>query len=126
MVVHLLTDTGDGEVDAPQVGLVVSKAVGNAVRRNTVKRRMRAAVAGMLTELPAGTRLVLRALPPAASASYQEIDADLGSCVHRALRRSTRGTTAGERPLSGAGSPARKPRRTTTPPGSPTNGGTAA
>src|SRR3954447_24633736 len=43
VVLHLLTDTADlgrpvGQC-GPQAGFVVSKAVGNAVTRNTVKRR---------------------------------------------------------------------------------------
>lgn len=49
------------------VGLVVSKAVGNAVVRNSVKRRLRHIAADCLTGTPAGSRIVLRALPAAAT-----------------------------------------------------------
>lgn len=53
-----------------QVGFVVSKAVGNAVVRNRVKRRLRHLVAAALTsapDVPAGTAIVIRALPGAVS-----------------------------------------------------------
>lgn len=71
--------------DSPpaQVGFVVSRAVGNAVRRNRTKRRLRALMASSLDSLPAGARLVVRALPPAAEASGDALAQDLD----RALRR---------------------------------------
>lgn len=53
-----------------RVGFVVSKTVGNAVVRNRVKRRLRHLVAAALTsapDVPAGTAIVIRALPGAAS-----------------------------------------------------------
>ena len=53
------------ESHAPRVGFVVSKAVGNAVVRNRVKRRARAWAAGQLKDLRTGDLLVIRALPAA-------------------------------------------------------------
>jgi ribonuclease P protein component len=47
-------------------GFVVSKAVGNAVTRNRVKRQLRHLVAGELAHTPIGVAVVVRALPPAA------------------------------------------------------------
>ena len=41
LVVHLLDDVRDAGDAGPQVGLVVGKAVGNAVVRNRVKRQLR-------------------------------------------------------------------------------------
>lgn len=85
MVVHLSEDLGG---DArPQVGFVVSKAVGNAVHRNLVKRRLRAATAARLDVLPAHGRAVVRALPGAASASYDSLSTDLDGGLERAVRR---------------------------------------
>jgi ribonuclease P protein component len=72
------------------VGLVVSKAVGNAVVRNRVKRRLRHLTRSRLASLGAGALLVVRALPPASSASSEELGSDLDRCLERSL-----GTMAG-------------------------------
>jgi ribonuclease P protein component len=64
-----------------RVGLVVSKAVGNAVIRNRVKRRLRHLLREQLGQLPAGAVLVIRALPRAGSASSAELRADLERCL---------------------------------------------
>lgn len=87
VVVHLSEDVGGEE--PPQVGFVVSKAVGNAVHRNRVKRRLRAAMAQHLDMLPERSRTVVRALPPAADADYARLDADVRSGVARAALRWT-------------------------------------
>jgi ribonuclease P protein component len=92
VVVHLLvpdenvSDPGSG---TPQVGFVVSKAVGNSVQRNLVKRRLRAAAATHVSELPAAARAVVRALPPSAAATYADLDRDLDASLRRALARAT-------------------------------------
>jgi ribonuclease P protein component len=76
----------------PQVGFVVSKAVGNAVTRNQVKRRLRHLARERLTSLPGFAVLVVRALPAAAEASSMELGADLDSALDRVLgRRDARG-----------------------------------
>lgn len=67
----------------PRVGFVVSKAVGNAVTRNRVKRRLRHAVRERLAVLPSGSVLVVRALPAAGPASYLELAGDLERCLER-------------------------------------------
>ena len=61
----------------------MNKAVGNAVLRNRVHRRLRALMAAQLPGLPAGSLTVVRALPPSASSSFAELEAD----VHGALQR---------------------------------------
>jgi ribonuclease P protein component len=84
LVLHLLTDREPhGE---PRVGLVVSKAVGNAVVRNRVKRRLRHVVRDLLADLPRSSSLVVRALPPAATLSSAELRVELGRCLQRAGR----------------------------------------
>lgn len=85
LVVHLVTRTDPGP--GPAVGFVVSKAVGNAVTRNRVKRRLRALVAGRLAALPSGTDLVVRALPPAAGADSARLSDDLDGALRTARRR---------------------------------------
>jgi ribonuclease P protein component len=126
LVVHLLTRTGDGSENPPQVGLVVSKAVGNAVRRNLVKRRIRASAAGHVAALPGGACVVVRALPPSADASYGELDEDLGTCLDRAVRKALRGTRVAGRALPEAGAGIAAPSAGTTEPAHPTNDGSAA
>ncbi len=77
LVVHLVAPADGGP--SPRAGLVVSKAVGGAVERNRVKRRLRHLCRDELEALPAGSMLVVRALPPAAEASYDDLRADLRS-----------------------------------------------
>jgi ribonuclease P protein component len=62
---------------------VVSKAVGNAVARNRVKRRLRHLVRARLAALPRGSVLVVRALPPAAESSSARLAIDLETALHR-------------------------------------------
>lgn len=64
----------------------MSKAVGNAVVRHRVTRRLRHLVADRLALLPAGALLVVRALPPAATATSTELAADLDSGLRKAVR----------------------------------------
>ena len=66
---------------------MVSKAVGGAVIRHRVTRRLRHLVAPRLTELPAGALLVVRALPQAAQASSAELAEDLDAGLRGALRK---------------------------------------
>ena len=80
----------------PRVGFVVSRAVGNAVTRNRVQRRLRHLVRPHLATLPAGSVLVVRALPAAATASGAELSADFERCLARAATR-------GKAPIAGHG-----------------------
>ncbi|MDP9398045.1 MAG: ribonuclease P protein component [Actinomycetota bacterium] len=71
----------------PVVGFVVARSVGNAVRRNAVKRRLRALVAARLHLLPPGSGLVVRAAPAAAESSSAELGEQLDALLHRLLER---------------------------------------
>jgi ribonuclease P protein component len=103
LVVHLAppragTDDG-GPTTTPSprpaaAGFVVSRAVGGAVVRNRVRRRLRHLVAARLDALPAGTELVVRALPPAADADGARLAADLDGALRSASRRRGRRTAA--------------------------------
>ena len=94
---HLLLPPGPdgaagtpGEVlsgDPAKVGFIVSRAVGSAVVRNRVKRRLRELMRGRLASLPRGGLLVLRAPPAAASARQADLAADLDLVIGRLLRR---------------------------------------
>lgn len=84
LVVHLdPAPVARSGATTPLVGFVVSKAVGPAVVRNRVRRRLRHLARERLVSLPGPAVLVVRALPPAADAS----SADLGRDLDRALER---------------------------------------
>jgi len=107
LVVHLsrdgdLTGRADRDSDSSphaaeglpsaRAGFVVSKAVGPAVVRNLVKRRLRHLVGDRLSRLPAGSLIVVRALPPAAAASYLDLEHDLDAALRRLLRSEPTGS----------------------------------
>lgn len=87
LVAHLLLSP---QATPPRVGLLVSRAVGDAVTRNRVKRRLRHAAAAHLAQLPPGSMLVLRALPPAGRAGYADLANDLDHALGRLLERQQR------------------------------------
>jgi ribonuclease P protein component len=64
-----------------RAGFVVGKAVGPAVVRNKVRRRLRHLVRARLAQLPSGTDMVVRALPEARRRSYAELGADLDAAI---------------------------------------------
>lgn len=64
---------------------MVSRAVGGAVVRNQVTRQLRALSRARLERLPEGSMLVVRALPPAASASFAALETDLDAALERLL-----------------------------------------
>ena len=82
LVVHLLPDAT--RADEPEVGFVVSRGVGSAVVRNRVKRRLRHLMRSRMERLPAGCRVVVRALPPAGDAPAMALEADLEAALRRA------------------------------------------
>lgn len=86
VVTHLLLPEEQQVAGMPgpaQVGFVVSKAVGSAVVRNRVKRRLRHAVRQRIEDVPPGSLLVVRAQAAAAGSSYPELVADLDRCLKR-------------------------------------------
>jgi ribonuclease P protein component len=82
LVVHLRLNQSE---EAARAGFVVSKAVGNAVVRNRVKRRLRHLAREHVSSLPGSAVLVVRALPAAARASYEELGTDLARCLQRVM-----------------------------------------
>ncbi|EMF01771.1 ribonuclease P protein component [Streptomyces mobaraensis NBRC 13819 = DSM 40847] len=89
LVVHLRTETDPhgpgGTVPPARAGFVVSKAVGGAVVRNRVKRRLRHLVRDRLDTLPAGSLVVVRALPGAGEADHGQLARDLDTALQRLL-----------------------------------------
>jgi ribonuclease P protein component len=98
LVVHLLVKGPDRVRPGPRAGFVVSKAVGNAVTRNHVQRRLRHLVREQLDSLPRSGMLVVRALPASATASAAELRTDLTRCLQETtaqeVDQGTRGVPA--------------------------------
>ena len=67
----------------PRLGLSVSRRVGNAVTRNTVRRRLREVFYSTLPEIPGDLDLVVSARPAAAEATSRELSEEFV----RALRK---------------------------------------
>jgi ribonuclease P protein component len=85
LVVHLRPPSTDGASPdaAPIVGLVVGRSVGGSVVRHRVSRRLRAQLLPRLHRLPTGSAAVVRALPPAATATSAQFGADLDAALDR-------------------------------------------
>ncbi|WP_079039522.1 MULTISPECIES: ribonuclease P protein component [Streptomyces] len=95
LVVHLRSGATDphapGESAPPtRAGFVVSKAVGGAVVRTQVKRRLRHLLRDRLSELPPGSLVVVRALPGAGDADHAQLARDLDAAFQRLLGGGTR------------------------------------
>lgn len=90
LVVHLAVRDDRHADQVPLVGFVVSKAVGGSVVRNRVQRRLRHLMRPLLPQLPPGALVVVRALPPAATSTSAELDADLRPALERCLRQTER------------------------------------
>ncbi|WP_327148978.1 ribonuclease P protein component [Nocardia sp. NBC_01329] len=90
LVVHALADQVEPAVPdvpvrfgGPRFGLIVSKAVGNAVVRHRVARRLRHICAELTAEIPAEVDIVIRALPGAATADSDELRRQLVSGLRK-------------------------------------------
>ena len=84
------------DAEPVRVGFVVGKTVGNAVTRNRVRRRLRHLAAAQLASTPPAVRVVVRALPRAATAP-DEVPSDLASAWPEALDRLARRPAAAGR-----------------------------
>ncbi|GAA1921598.1 ribonuclease P protein component [Microbacterium aoyamense] len=82
--VHTVTYVTTTDDQRPtRFGFIVSRQVGSAVVRNTVRRRLKSVC---LTALPAvrpGSDIVIRALPSAASAPYADLRDEVVRCLER-------------------------------------------
>ncbi|WP_420391294.1 ribonuclease P protein component [Acuticoccus sp.] len=68
----------------PRVGFTVTKKVGNAVVRNRIKRRLRAASAIVRDDFAAGTDYVILARPAALTAPFVELTDQLAAALRAA------------------------------------------
>ena len=63
----------------------MSKAVGGAVVRNKVKRRLRHLMRDRVALFPPGSLVVVRALPGAGDADHEQLARDLDAALQRLL-----------------------------------------
>ena len=100
LVVHAVPAEVGGQLPAAtEVGFVVSKAVGNAVVRNRVRRRLRHLARQRVTAWQGAPVVVVRALAPAADASYGSLARDLDNAARRVGLDVPTGTNAERRSL---------------------------
>lgn len=84
LVVHLGCS---GESTGPRVGFVVSRAVGGAVVRHRVQRKLRHLMRDHLAALPADALVVVRALPATAAMPSVRLGRDIDAALRRLLDR---------------------------------------
>jgi ribonuclease P protein component len=97
LVVHVGPVVADSGPET-EVGFVVSKSVGNAVVRNRVRRRLRHLVRERVDTWQSAPVVVVRALAPAAVASYVSLARDLDTAARR-VGLAAAGTIAESRTL---------------------------
>jgi ribonuclease P protein component len=78
LVIHMGLDRTNGTARA---GFVIPRAVGGAVVRNRVRRRLRHLLRDRMAALAPGADFVVRVLPAAAGRSYQELGSDLDAAL---------------------------------------------
>lgn len=88
---HLVVNPGVN-IDKPtnseaRMGLAVSKAVGHAVTRNLVKRRLRVIAREYESLLPAYIDVVIRAKPSAATANFADLEQQVKRCFSKITQR---------------------------------------
>ena len=76
-------------VDSPtRFGFIVTKAVGGAVVRNTVRRRLRAVSRDILTTgTVQGTDVIVRVLPGMPDLDWASLHTEITEAVHRSVGR---------------------------------------
>ncbi|WP_353826927.1 ribonuclease P protein component [Agromyces sp. SYSU T0242] len=94
----------DAGADA-RFGFIVSKKVGTAVRRNLVRRRLKAAGREFVDGGTSAVDIVVRALPSAAGADYAALRGELATALSAPPRRGVprAGRPAASRPATTEG-----------------------
>jgi ribonuclease P protein component len=87
LVVHALRSSDNTRHDGPRIGLVVSKAVGSAVQRHRVARRLRHVARTVIDELGPADRVVIRALPSSRLAISARLEQELRTALRRTRPR---------------------------------------
>ncbi|MDY6996113.1 MAG: ribonuclease P protein component [Actinomycetota bacterium] len=87
LIVYTLRSDETGD-PGPRIGLVVSKAVGNAVQRHRVSRQLRHVARAVLDDLDYRDRVVIRALPGSRTAVSHRLEQELRAALARIRVRS--------------------------------------
>jgi ribonuclease P protein component len=74
----------------PRVGLTVGKAAGNAVVRNRIKRRMRAAIRKHLALLPPAVDVILHPRPSILDLAFPTLEDEVASVFRAVVRAAER------------------------------------
>ncbi len=75
------------EPQPAKFGIIVSRAVGNAVVRNLVRRRYRAVIDQQITEGFHGADVVFRVLPASAVATFDDLQREVRKQLGRVTQR---------------------------------------
>jgi len=71
------------EHEAPKVGLIISRAVGSAVQRHQLARRLRHVARGLVDGLERSERVVIRALPSSRDVGSARLAEELRAGLQR-------------------------------------------
>lgn len=77
-----------GEDRPARFGFIISKAVGNAVTRNLVRRRLKSIIERRLARGFVEADVVFRVLPAAATASFEQLELEVNRALDRVERLS--------------------------------------
>ena len=83
-VLHILERPGS---EPSRFGFIVTKAVGVAVTRNLVRRRLRALSRELLPTMPEGRDVVMRALPGSEQVPWATLHAEIARGLDRSVAR---------------------------------------
>ena len=68
-----------------QVGLIVSKVVGNSVIRHKTSRQIRSIVKELIPQIPPNIQIVIRALPEITTKDFSEITKSISESVLKSI-----------------------------------------
>jgi ribonuclease P protein component len=85
---HAVVYTARRDPQQPtRFGFIVGKNVGGAVKRNLVRRRLRAITRDLLAERPTGSDVVVRALPGVDQLGWDTLQAEISTAVRGSERQ---------------------------------------
>lgn len=68
-----------------EIGLIVSKVIGNSVVRHKVSRQIRNVVKEILETIPGNIQIVIRALPAITDKDFSEINKILSESINKSI-----------------------------------------